>query len=760
MIELRNDKSGFTLTEIMFVMVISVIVIGVIVSAWVFTYRTWTTEGRRTVLRVDILNALETIKSDIRLSSATYMSFYPSSSTTGEYSAISMPIGDVDSNGLYPLDSSNKIDWDKTVIYHIHAEADGTKTLRRTVYDPRDNGMDRDELYQQLSDVVSDGHGGSGSTTDTEFLKNADNFMIRTIPAVIDFYEDSTTPVRVGEKSLGWVYLDTGQHTIRLEVTGKNDNSSGYAFGVDHIAITPSGSKREAEYYNSSFAPSGSIASSGQTITRVYDPTWSNQNYLQYDASGEGNYVEFTDYYDLWRESAFDHASLTNALLWDEEERVKLELPQDRQTGGEMIGWYAYRSTGDTQHDGRNGNFPVADKAMTLRTVLANASISTEGDLIRVKLKSSANNPLKVQSIYITRRDRSTDSALYRNGYPNQATGGQTEAYYHRHQQLFFKDTYDMDSDGSTTDIVPYVYIPTNSEVWSEWTAFPFKLKDSSNNNLDYFLTFGIPKLSTVTWPTGWTFNAASNTTKYWQGSSTNTYYITSANMNIAGTPVWTGVFTSASTSNNIYVNAEVDTWPKSGTVESDIYDTGLTTPLYNQAKWSEVAPTNTEILLKARSSSSQYMTAATAWGSIAGSTSNPQNLSIGNGEYVQFQATLSAVPFWKQASYTRTYPQYVEDQRALAVYSFPQSSGEYLVTGLYSTWMDDVAIDWPGGNKVCMISAYIARENDFGQAKVTIDGMDIVKVLGVDLGVKQTFQEKEITEELSVEVEPKNTGR
>ena len=158
---LRNKK-GFTFTEVMFVGIISVIVIGGILSAWIFTYRTWTVERQYTELRIDLMNALEIIKNDLRLSSLTYMSFYPNTEQT--YTAVSMPVAETDSNGFFTLDTDEKIDWDRTVIYYLHTAGDGSKTLRRKVFDPRDNTKDEDERYTQLEDVVTGEEG-------EEFLK-------------------------------------------------------------------------------------------------------------------------------------------------------------------------------------------------------------------------------------------------------------------------------------------------------------------------------------------------------------------------------------------------------------------------------------------------------------------------------------------------------------------------------------------------------------------------------------------------------------
>jgi len=201
--------------------------------------------------------------------------------------------------------------------------------------------------------------------------------------------------------------------------------------------------------------------------------------------------------------------------------------------------------------------------------------------------------------------------------------------------------------------------------------------------------------------------------------------------------------------------------WAKTGTLESDIFDTRTDDPAYNQVKWSEVAPTGTEINMKARSSDDQLMAGASLWDSVSGSTSNPGSLSIGTGRYVQYYAEFSSEPFWDGPAHTFTSAQYVDNQITLGGdYLFPVSSGEYMITAAYSTWIDDVEIDWPGDERICVISGYIARDTNFGQAKVIIDGQDIVKTLDVYIKFTTDVQERTVTEEGSVEVAPRNTGR
>ena len=95
-----------------------------------------------------------------------------------------------------------------------------------------------------------------------------------------------------------------------------------------------------------------------------------------------------------------------------------------------------------------------------------------------------------------------------------------------------------------------------------------------------------------------------------------------------------------------------------------------------------------------------------------------------------------------------------------LSDWEFPTDSGEYLVTGAYSAWIDDVEIDWPGDDRICVVSGYIARKENYGQAKVTVDGRNLLEVLSVYMGISTDVQGLTVKEESSTEVKPRNTGK
>jgi len=753
-----KQKKGFTLMEVMFAAVVSVMVIAAMLSIWVFTYKAWTGERARTGLRIDMVKALETMKTDLRLSSLTYISFYPSGGSP--YTAISMPVATLDANGLFTISASNKIDWDKTVIYHLYPTSGSNRALRRTVFDSRNNSMTDGQRYTQMAAVVSTGSGGS--STDTTFLENVDVFEISSLAAVIDFYDESSIVIKENRVKFGSTRLAPGNHTIRLEITGKNDSSTGYDIGVDNIRIEPAGSVREMEYYDSSFAPSGAFAVSGGTAGRIYDFLWNNDNYLEFSAGGIGSYMEITDYYDLWRESAFNSTTLSNIERIEEEVRVGLDIPDDGEQG--EITWFADAATGDAVQDGSSGYVNPANSSVPpitpvcVRTVIDHADLDIDPDetddrvdMIRVKFKAASAGTLKIEKAYITRK--SNVSAFAYDGLVNDAPTGNPIQEYHRHQQIFFKDTSDdFDGDGSTIDIVEGVIIsqnaPENGEAWSVWTAFPLVVKDENDADVDYFVTFYISDISQAG-------------CSYWQGSTTQSYYLTGAGIeNAAGTPAWGGVYVPA-VSNDVFAVVNIDTWSKRGSIESQIFDTTLAAPSYNQISWSENRPTGTNIEFKARSSSSPYMTGAADWDTLASSASNPSALSIGSGRYVQFYADLLAEPFWEAAGNTLSYADYITMQIGFDPYTFPAVGADPYAMNMSSAWVDDVAIDWPGDDRICTITADIAKKNDYGQVgKITVDGKDLVKVISVYAKVSKNVGGRTISEENYVEIEPRNTGK
>lgn len=729
MLRKKPGKKGFTLVEIIFVVAIFTVAIASALMAWTFFAGSWAKQDRLGVMRSDVLRALETIKHDLRLSSLTEIVFYPAS---GEpYTAISIPQAVPDSNGFFPLDASERIDWDRTVVYHLYNEADGTRTLRRTVLFDRDNTLTKDDRYEELEGVVAAGSGHGNFETDDDFVSNVEKFEMSNLSSIIDFYGPSTEAVRAGKVVFGMTRMAPGNHVFRFESTGKNEDSSGYGFGIDQIMIEPSGGSREAEYYLSSFAPSGAFAAGGGAAAqRAYGSVWSNKNYLDVKADVPGGYCEMTDGYDLARESVFLGASLDLVICFGDELRVGLNVPDTDLEYG-TYAWDASAQVGTTNENGETADVPGGEgPPVTIRNIVEDYNIDRSGDLVRVCFKARESSYNRIKRAYITKRDGNTASGLANLAW----VSGEAEDF-HRHQQLFFRT--------STGAVSESVVIPENGEAWSLWTAFPLRMGS------DYLISVELDS------------DVSNQYCRCWEGSgAVHSYYLTGAAYSTAGGLLdWSSL--APSSSSNIYISSKIDTMSDRGTLESVIYDTAVEGPSYTQVRWSESVPPGSDVTVKVRTSDDPDMVGASDWSAVSGVSSTPAGLSAPAARYFQFQAELEASPFWISGTSTMEYPDYVNTQAAyLSDDAFPSSGGVPYITGIYSAWADDIEIGWSVPEKLVTVTGYIARRSDYGQVKLLVDGQELIKVLSVKLGVSTEVEGGKITHEDNICIYPRNTGK
>ncbi|MDD5440465.1 MAG: hypothetical protein PHS37_09810, partial [Candidatus Omnitrophica bacterium] len=80
-------KSGYTFSEVFIVLLMGTALLGIVISGWLVFYRTCAFERAKARQRVNVEVALEKIKTELRLSSATYTSGYPIGGTS--FTAIS-----------------------------------------------------------------------------------------------------------------------------------------------------------------------------------------------------------------------------------------------------------------------------------------------------------------------------------------------------------------------------------------------------------------------------------------------------------------------------------------------------------------------------------------------------------------------------------------------------------------------------------------------------------------------------------------------
>ncbi|UCD55107.1 MAG: prepilin-type N-terminal cleavage/methylation domain-containing protein [Candidatus Omnitrophota bacterium] len=740
----RRHTKGMTMPEILVSLAIGAVLIGIVLSMWYFAYRNWTSENIRTRLRVNLEMAMERIKEELRLSSATYISLYDPDGGTN-YQAISFPVAEPDKqdSNFFEIED-DKIYWDKSVIYHVYDPGTGQE-LRRTEF-RKNNDVLINETQRdlQLLNVFENGDGSGGpnkskASTDTIF-KNLTELSI--IPKAQEFDGYSATAKRSDNVEFGIVRLTPGEHDLKFEVIDQNDSSTGYKLGIDTISIAPSGCQREAEVYTP-------VASSGDTTSKLGpDVTWSGNYYLQYNAdygdrSGGGDYVTFRLRYDKWLESNFNNSILANTLIAGDD--LYVTLP-DLDTGNES-GWQAEVEAGSVEGDATKADYndglgaPKPLTNITVRTLISSGVISgnlnSDTDIFRVKFDSHSLQPLTITSAYIDQRNMATMNQNAVDPAVLGPPGSETRI------QLYFTD--------ASNNITPGTTIPAGSSAYSNWAIFPI---DTAK---DYFITFHIT-------------TAAGAYLSYWEGTiaiqppnDINSYLIGGDYANNSLWPAPTGHDTSVPpaldecvSSKNIYAVAEVEVWLKTGSVTSSIYDTKIASPSYDDIGWDSYEPAGSAITVSAGSSDSEAMSGGT-WDS--GSSTNPHSLSIGSGRYVQFRADLSLTPFWTcidHSAITASDADYKSVPPTIAC----STCGKYLIPAVNPPWIDNVAIDWPGEANMCGISGYFAQKPDYGIIRLTVDGQELTKGLEFNVTLSETFQEKTCEASLTAEVEPRNTGR
>jgi len=745
-----KGEKGFSLPEILAVSVVTVFLMLATVSMWMFTCKVRTVEMARTRLRVNLEISMERIKKEMRLSSSTYMSGYPLDAA--EYTALSFPLATPDENGFYTL-SSGFVSWDTSVIYHSYLNTStGKHELRRTVFTSNhDVLIDKTKREAQLTSVVTVGDGSAAEnkanavttvivprSTAERKIEDVD-FKIVPIVQTFNCYSPDEQRTNV---SFGCIDLAPGEHDLKFTVTGKDAASSDYKFGIDTLSISPSGCNREPEILLAYTNLLDTIyGSSGDSETKNGpDSKWSGSYYLEYASNAQDDYLTLRLYYDLWRDSNFSDAQMDNMLLSGNDLNAKLANVQE----GAKVSWQ-----GSVEASGPTGTSTEADypgpidlRNKTIRVRLSQSNIMFRGDMVRFKFVSNSALPLRITKAYLDIRDETTDTEPKLKYDP--ADGAQLELYQTYHAQIFFRDV-------ATGEIMESVTIdPSNPQsaaepkaFYSDWVIYPF---DSANS---YFVTFHIAD------------DAGNAYAGYCPGVSGTSSYLVDGEAN-ATLVNWAGYTDSV----DVFSCMEADIWRKDGSVTSAIYDTQISSPAYASVCWNENKPTNSTILVKARSSAAIDMAGASDWDSITGSGTNPHDLSIGTGQYVQFRADLGLNLTWTCLTHTGvavTDTDYKHSgvisctETGCTKYLIPQAS---IATGSYCPWIDNVTIDWPGADKICQISGYLRQAPDYGIITLTVDGQPLMKVLNFQMTIRENILSKIYDASLAQDIEVRNTGK
>ncbi|MFH1380644.1 MAG: prepilin-type N-terminal cleavage/methylation domain-containing protein, partial [Candidatus Omnitrophota bacterium] len=596
-----SHKSGMTLTEVLMSLALGAIIIGIVMGMWYFAYKNWNIEIVKTKLRVQLEIAMEQIKKELRLSSATYISLYkpPASSV---YEAISFPQATRDANNFLVLSGGN-IFWDTSIIYHTYEDPiSGNTQFRKTIFTDNNSVITNTAQREaQLVSVVADGDGSGaingGNATTKIIFENLIDFTMEPKAQYFDGY--SPVAQRSDNVEFGTVKLDPGDHDITFQVIGANTASTGFEMGIDTMSIAPSGCVREAEAY----VP---VASSGDGTTKVSAVGWGGNNYLEYNADGVGDYATFRLYYDAWVESNFDNFVLENMVTPEADPSLRLAAPKE---SGDAECWTA----GDQTDPGGDGSITLPDANLSIRNILSSSKIERSGSLVRIKFTAHSANPLTINT-----------ATIMESASPGGDDGTGVV------MQLFFSDPAipageeepesggtKIGNDGGAAP--SFVSIPAGNFVWSNWAEF------SMDETKEYLVSFSTPIANVA----------------YWTPTDvigiTNSFYSLMVD-DLPSSLIWGSSTASPST----YAVEAAENWLPVGTATSIAYDTKMENPNYGQIAWTSYKPSGTDIALKVRSSDNSSMAGATDWSALAGLSSSPSPISIGTGRYVQFQATLT----------------------------------------------------------------------------------------------------------------------
>lgn len=800
-------KRAFTLVELLVAGSIAIIVVGGAVALWLMTQEIWIKERAKSASLQDVQITIERIKREMQMSDSNKIFFHTASDGTSDvtYDAISFPLAiDDDHDGFLETDAATKIYWDQTVIYHVwHDDTLDLDELRRTVFLQRNNALSAADRQLQVDQVVLLGTGDDASIPEytvgkqsTRSIFKAKSISLKAIPQYREFdgyYDnpDPTKPDTVRTEDLitfGSAVLTSGYHTIKFkvpEVTGKNPLSTGYAFGIDLLKFTPSGTAREGEGFVGLTYPDGSsgvAGSSGDARSTVNTSSlsggiWSNNYYLDYAANSVDDYLTLRFYYDRWNETTFLDGVAKNVVVEfsDTNGRGGTETNKEYivRLEGNEITWEANAQVQSPQIGSEA--LAAGTSNITYRNIISSNYMDASGRLISVKFRAGDNledHHLTIQEAYIVQRDdRASGSGLPYDGLPPPpAPDGmpsipitfnycdldpRNDPVHHAEQSGLPVPL----ASGNGVTIEPGGY------AWSNWIELEGPTDNAFNldKTKDYLITFyvktaGFADSQEVLYWNDTTLSASDPIDKkhaFKIASSTDTSY--------AATQQWStipGVTIDAQTAvygvDDVavtYVDSSVMETPASFT--SQVCDTGVETPSYSTMDWTAITNNpDASLTMKVRTANTKSALEADGdWTTIPGITlsSNPASLaSLTKQRYVQFKAEFYANLSDSISSHI------TDDADDPADHQYPGDE-DYDITSV----LKDVSIYWPGNTTMVDIGGYFTKKPNYGKFTIEIDGKKLIKGIEVKLAATEKCSAgRDITRSTSAEVEPRNTNK
>ena len=339
------------------------------------------------------------------------------------------------------------------------------------------------------------------------------------------------------------------------------------------------------------------------------------------------------------------------------------------------------------------------DLGVVIRNVILSQNIEVEGRAIKIRLDNMSSTIVLIDSanimIQISGPDGDVDS---RTPIPFINAGGT--------------------ADGSVT-------IGAASYVESDWFLLPNNMNFDKSRN--YLVSFHIG------------FSGFVELSSWSAGNGSEQSYIIYTDSTAAEAATWQGVYTYT-TKDIIYVVESIKvSYFSSGTLTSQVYDTGMDQPAYTTLEW-KIAKNNyaggagADLIIRVRSNNdkdallaSSDWSAALAIDTFSAQTGSANIAAIGTGRYVQFQAEFRSL-------------------------SMPYSK---------SCVLKSLTISWPGETRTVDISGYFTQRPDYGIFSVKVDGQTLTKAVEIASEISEKVSaDKTITKSLTAEVEPRNTGK
>ena len=190
-------------------------------------------------------------------------------------------------------------------------------------------------------------------------------------------------------------------------------------------------------------------------------------------------------------------------------------------------------------------------------------------------------------------------------------------------------------------------------------------------------------------------------------------------------------LYSTGYVTNCVYGLASVTaSYPDRGTYTSQIFDTRLDSPIYNDISWNAVVPGGCSLRTLVRTGDQPDLSDASDWSVMTPSGISPRSIGAGYKRYVQFQAQFTSS-----------------------------------LDGLSTPRLQDVTIDWTGEMQLVNVSGVMTKGPNYGIVEVYADGVPLQSALSIDLMIYKDIYSlnkanKRITSSLLAEIRPRNTGK